>query len=111
MKEVMQRIMNNNTEKKKDLSTFKNIFKTNYFDVIDEGGDFISAMSKNTGHCWLLKYAPNVYKRPYILYHKHTLDTKRYHLHWNTYSLWDCMREITDHDNYILKKAEEEKGK
>ena len=70
-----------------------------YFSLIylDSGGCEIQ--SKNTGHFWKIISERGYYR----LFHKYKLSDS-YHSQTSCGSIEDCLLNIVDHDEYILRK-------
>lgn len=78
------------------------LLKDEYFVVIRREDRFVEVMSKNTQHCWMVFKKRSKVDRPVCLYHKHTRDTQWYHLHWETKTVAGAVKDIKDHDSYVL---------
>ena len=87
---------------KKEMS----MFRDKYFKIIREEGKYVEVMSVNTGHCWIVFKKTYEGGKPITLYHKHTMKTEYYHLHWETYTVESAIKSIKGHDKYILSHGE-----
>lgn len=85
------------------------ILNDNYFKILRVAEDFIEFQSKNTGHCWIIQEM-QMGQYSYRLYHKHTLNTKYYHIHWHTYRFRDAVKSIKSHDEYVLNTNHQSKS-
>lgn len=86
------------------MDTHTKIIKGGYFKVIRDTEDYIEMMSKNTGHCWVIKYCDRKEDYPYILFHKHGMSIPFYHKHWQTTSFERAVKSIKSHDSYVLSR-------
>ena len=86
------------------MNTHTKIVNGGYFIIIRDTEDYIEMMSKNTGHCWAIKYCDRKDDSPYILFHKHGMSIPNYHKHWQTTSFERAVRSIKSHDDYVLYK-------
>ena len=71
---------------------------TDYFCFISTDGQrHFEVMSKNSKHQWKIAAANNYY----TLFHAHN-NKENYHLHGEFNSIFDCILEIVDHDDWEL---------
>lgn len=81
------------------------LFADPYFRIIREEQQYIELQSLNTGHCW------NVFKNQFEsvnkikLYHKHKETDSYYHDHKLCRTVADAVKEIKDHDAYVIEQA------
>ena len=87
------------------------IFNDPYFKIVREEQQYIEVQSVNTGHCW------NVFKNQFEptckvkLYHKHKSTDQYYHEHRQCRTVAEAIKEIKEHDEYVLQEAERKKNR
>ena len=80
-------------------------FNDPYFKIVREEQQYIEVQSVSTGHCW------NVFKNQFEptckvkLYHKHKLTDQYYHEHRQCRTVAEAVKEIKEHDEYVLEQA------
>ena len=86
-------------------------FNDPYFKIVREEQQYIEVQSVNTGHCW------NVFKNQFEptckvkLYHKHKSTDQYYHEHRQCRTVAEAIKEIKEHDEYVLQEAERKKNR
>lgn len=80
-------------------------FNDPYFKIVREEQQYIEVQSVSTGHCW------NVFKNQFEptckvkLYHKHKMTDQYYHEHRQCRTVAEAVKEIKEHDEYVLEQA------
>lgn len=80
-------------------------FNDPYFKIVREEQQYIEVQSVSTGHCW------NVFKNQFEptckvkLYHKHKLTDQYYHEHRQCRTVAEAVKEIKEHDEYVLEQV------
>jgi hypothetical protein len=82
-----------------------NQLQSSYFVMIRRVENFIEVRSKNTGHCWIIKKLDYSSTLPVIIYHKHN-NRDYYHRHGQATSITHAIKDIKNHDTYVLDKKE-----
>lgn len=72
------------------------------FIILHKTKFYVEFMSKSTKHCWMIyKHgSPDIF--PVWMYHKHRQMDSCYHLHRRKMSVVSSIKEILQHDQYIL---------
>lgn len=81
-----------------------------YFCIIQLGGYAVTIKSKNTRHCWHIVSQSYKTHSSCQVYHTHQENTP-YHRHGNAGSLQAAIRMIQNHDEYLLHKIQNKKGR
>ncbi len=81
----------------------KRLIDENYFDIIMETEDYIEFKSKNTDHCWIIKKIKYTNTKKMCLYHKHSIEERYYHQHYEALTVKQVIDNIKGHDEYVLK--------
>ena len=88
-----------------------NFINGNYFHVIRITDDYVEVMSKNTGHCWIIKQCLLGSDYPYLLYHKHKISTPYYHKHQKVYTFLRAIQAIKSHDKFVISSEKQKTNK
>lgn len=83
---------------KKDLL----LISLNYFEVLMQTKYYVEVLSKSTGHCWTIYKHGSPDKYSIWIYHKHSKKDMCYHLHRKKGTMTGAIKEILQHDQYIL---------
>lgn len=83
----------------------KKLIYNNYFEIIRETEDYIEFKSKCTKHCWIVQKTSFTGNKKIYIYHKHSMNIKYYHKHWQTYTVQMAVESIIKHDKYVKEFA------
>ena len=85
----------------------KNIMTCGYFDILNWMRGSVEAMSRDTGHYWVIKKFDKEGYPGLVLYHSH--DGERYHVHfcYKNQDIAPAVSEIMSHDRYQKRKLKQ----
>ena len=90
--------------------TYSLLQNNSYFTIMEEEGSFISFMSRNTGHCWMIVNTGEGSRNGCAdleLFHKYGITIPAFHYQKKVGSVSSAIKYISRHDEYILRKANE----
>jgi len=79
------------------------LLTSSYFKLIRKTDDFYEIQSKCTKHCWIIQKPYSFHRHPVRIYHKHNKKIPYYHKHGYSYTIHSAIRQIKDHDAYVLQ--------
>lgn len=85
----------------------KRLLSDDYFTPIRQEEQFIEVKSKNTKQCWMVFKKKNEKGMlVVVLYHKHKMEDAWYHEHYRFWTVKDAVKNIKEHDEYVMRNPD-----